>query len=259
MSVMNKMNHYGVRGSVRAWQAWVVRFDAGWRARVAWWGLLLGAMAMGLFALRYALPKPPFLLNWMPNYVLHPRALSTHAITAAIALLIGPWQLSASLRSARPRLHRWLGRIYAADVLAACLVALPIAPWAAAGFASASAFFVFGVLWMGFTVLGVLAIRGGDVRAHRRWMLRSFALAWSPVTIHLYALVANIGIGMARLYFVVPEIPIEHSYPVGLWLTLLTNLLVVELALRRFGTRAAKIESTNTAWKPVLMPAEGAH
>jgi hypothetical protein len=34
-----------------------------------------------------------------------PLSLSIHAIAGSIALLVGPWQLSTSLRTAHPRVH----------------------------------------------------------------------------------------------------------------------------------------------------------
>jgi uncharacterized membrane protein len=206
------------------------------RARAVWWWLLIGATVLGLYAWRYALPKPFNLVPEMRNNLLHPREMMMHAITASIALLIGPWQLSASLRAARPGIHRWLGRIYAADVVAAWLVSLVLAPTAAAGIVSSAAFFFVGALWIGFTSLGVLAIRSGDVATHRRWMFRSFALAWAPVTIHLYALLAVVLRVTLRLILPVPSISFDVAYPLGLWLSILTNLLVVELVLRRAGS-----------------------
>jgi uncharacterized membrane protein len=226
--------------------------DASRRARAAWWALLIGATAFGLFAWRYALPKPFLLVKEMGNNSLHPLAMTFHAITASIALLIGPWQLSASLREARPRVHRWLGRIYAGGVVVAWLVSLVLTPTTATGIISTSAFFsVLGLLWIGFTALGVLAIRRGDVGAHRRWMLRSFALAWIAVTIHLYVGLAVVLRVTLRLMLPIPPILFEVWYPIGLWFSMLTNLVVVETVLRRSLSPASGFKPRHTAWQLV--------
>src|SRR6187397_428463 len=44
-----------------------------------------------------------------PNHGLH-RELPLHFLTRSLALLIGPWQLTAFLRGLNPHLHRGLGR-----------------------------------------------------------------------------------------------------------------------------------------------------
>jgi uncharacterized membrane protein len=222
------------------------------RARAVWWSLLIGATVMGLYAWRYALPRPFSLVNALRNNFLHPREMTIHAITASLALLIAPWQLSDRLRGSRPRIHRWLGRIYVGDVVMAWLVSLVLAPSAAGGIASATDFFLIGALWIGFTGLGALAIRVGDIGAHRRWMLRSFALAWSPVTMHLYVLLAM----TLRSILPLPSIPFEVVYPIGLWLSLLTNLVVVELVLWRPAARIAR--PRHTALQLLFAPAREA-
>jgi len=42
----------------------------------------------------------------------HRIAIYTHIFASAVALLLGPIQFSVRLRTARPGLHRWLGRTY---------------------------------------------------------------------------------------------------------------------------------------------------
>jgi uncharacterized membrane protein len=219
--VLDKVDVDAGNVSVCSRQAGVHRYEAVWRARAVWWAVLLGATSVAIFSMRYALPNPPLFLKEMKNHFLFPRELSIHAIAGSIALLVGPWQLSASLRAAHPRVHRWLGRIYLADVLAAWLLAIFLMPTVTTGFPAASAFFTIGMLWMGFMVLGVLAIRRRDVQAHRRWMLRSYAMAFAAVTIRFYFHPAKaLGISF------------EHSYAASLWLSFLTNMMVIETALR---------------------------
>jgi hypothetical protein len=97
--------------------------------RICYWALLaLAATAIGVVSLRYLSGDP----------AVAPRALRVnmierlpwflaHTVAGAIALLVLPWQLLPALRRRRPRLHRWLGRIYVAAVAVSGTAALPIA------------------------------------------------------------------------------------------------------------------------------------
>jgi uncharacterized membrane protein len=218
---LDKVDVGGGKVSVCSRQAAVHGREADWRPLAIWWGILLGATSVAIFSMRYALPNPPLFLKEMKNHFLFPRELSLHAIAGSIALMVGPWQLSASLRATHPRVHRWLGRVYVADVLVAWLLAVFLTPTVTTGFPAASAFFTIGLLWMGFMVLGVFAIRRHDIQAHRRWMLRSYAMAFTAVTIRFYFHPAKaLGISF------------EHIYAASLWLSFLTNIVVIESALR---------------------------
>src|SRR5262245_35496786 len=79
-------------------------------------GALLSA-AIALVSYRYLVPGVPapdgvaanvFFMPWLP----------VHATAAATALLVAPLQFRAQPRARRPRLHRWLGRLY----VSACLI-----------------------------------------------------------------------------------------------------------------------------------------
>ena len=52
--------------------------------------------------------------------------LAPHILTAAVALVVGPLQFSATLRRRSMTLHRWLGRSYIIAVLVASAIALYI-------------------------------------------------------------------------------------------------------------------------------------
>ena len=93
-------------------------------------------------------------------------------------------------------------------------------PTVTTGFPAASAFFTIGMLWMGFMVLGVLAIRRRDVQAHRRW---SCAATMAFCRRH-YPLLLPSRKG--------PRVSFEHSYAASLWLSFLTNMVVIETAFR---------------------------
>ena len=78
------------------------------------------------------------------------------------------------------------------------------------------------VLWVTFTVLGVVAIRNIRIAAHRRWMMRSYAFTFMGLTLLLYAWIGD-QLGLALAY----------KYPAVSWLTFLTNVLFIEIVLWR--------------------------
>jgi uncharacterized membrane protein len=204
---------------MRAWLANTLYRDGGFVGPF-WWFMVIGATLIGIFSMRYDLPSPPMIVREIKNNVLLPHYLATHATSASIALMIGPWQLLPSLRARHPNIHRWLGRLYVANVLVASLFAVWLLPTVATGFFAASAFCLAGTLWITYVVLGILAIRRQQMRAHRRWMLRSFGMAFTAVTIRFYLFPAK-ALG----------IPFEYKYPVSIWLAVLTNILFIELLL----------------------------
>lgn len=145
-------------------------------------------------------------------------AIYAHVFGAVVALTLGPFQFSQRLRTRHLTLHRWIGRVYlGVGILIGGLAGLfmsahafggPVARWGFAGLALA---------WLYTGTRAYLAIRSRNVVAHRRWMVRNFALTFAAVTLRLYLPVsALLGI------------PFEAAYPVVAWLCWVPNLLVAE-------------------------------
>lgn len=144
-----------------------------------------------------------------------------HAASSATALLLGPLQFVATLRQNRPHMHRSIGAMYVTACLAGGLSALPLAIGTVAGPVATAGFSALGAAWMATTVVAVNSILTGKVAAHRRWMIRSFALTLSAVTLRLYLFAA----GMLGIDFFL-------AYPAIAWACWLPNILLVEWYLR---------------------------
>jgi uncharacterized membrane protein len=155
-------------------------------------------------------------------------ALYTHIGSAGLALLLSPVQLSARLRARAPRLHRTVGRVVVAGILVGGAAGAVLATTSPAGPIGTAGFGGLAVLWVAFAVLGVRAIRRGEVAAHRRWMLRAFAMTYAAVTLRLWlaVLVPVLGGDFLAAYAIVP------------FLCWVPNLVVVEMLLRRHGGAA---------------------
>jgi uncharacterized membrane protein len=156
-------------------------------------------------------------------FVAHPVAIYVHVFGAAVALAIGPFQFATRLRVARPRLHRWLGRVYlGVGVLIGGSSGLFMAFHAFGGLVARLGFVLLALAWLYTGVRAYAAIRAGDPITHRRWMARNFALTFAAVTLRLY-MPASIASGIA----------FETAYPAIAWLCWLPNLVLAELAFNR--------------------------
>lgn len=193
-----------------------------YRVNAAWVLLALLATAIGVSSLRYGLPTVPFPL--LANFVTHRLALSIHAVFASIALLVGPWQFLPGIRARHLALHRVLGRIYAVAILIAWLASIPIGLHAQTGAVASAGFLTLGLCWIVATGGAVFKVLHGDVLAHRRWMIRSYALTAAAITLRLY-----LGLATAT------HLPFDTAYPIIAWLCWLPNLAVAEILVRRSG------------------------
>lgn len=194
------------------------------------WGLLTFlALGTGLGALRYALPRVPF-PSPLPNFETRHGWLIAHAVFSAIALLTGPWQFLATLRRRWLTAHRWTGRVYCGAVVAGWLTSLPIAAHAQTGPIASAGFLMLGALWISTTAAGYITIRRGQVRSHREWMIRSYALTAAAITLRQYLPI-----------ILVTRFPFALGYSLVAWLCWIPNLLFAEWLIRRSRSRASSV------------------
>ncbi|BEP93120.1 DUF2306 domain-containing protein [Acidovorax sp. sif1233] len=193
------------------------------------WGLLaLSALAVGIVSLRYALPGMPFPMD-LPSLQSAPRAFVVHAVSASLALMLGPLQLMAAWRTRFPALHRWVGRGYVAAIAVGWLSSLPLALDAMTGPVAVLGFLALGVAWIVATGMGLLRALQRRFAEHRRWMVRSYALTAAAITLRVY-LGGSMALGVDE----------QVSYPFIAWLCWVPNLLGAEWYLRRQALRAGR-------------------
>jgi uncharacterized membrane protein len=193
--------------------------------------LALSAVAIAVFApLPYLLqPLPDLAANGgeiAANYAARPgwvrTAFAAHIGFAGVALLLSPIQLSGRVRARVPRLHRVTGRVVLFSIVAGGTSGFLLAWVNVAGPVGTAGFGALAVLWVTFALLGLRAILRRDVVAHRRWMLRTFAMTYAAVTLRLW------------LFALIPLLGDFHSaYLLVPFLSWVPNLVVVELLLRR--------------------------
>jgi uncharacterized membrane protein len=189
---------------------------------VLWAGLLLVSAPIGIYALRYWSGDAALLPFELRVNLLHnPPAFVLHTIFGGLALLLAPWQFVAALRTRWPRLHRWIGRVYVGCCLIAGIAAYPVAFGTVAGPIATAGFSLMATAWLAATAIAFAAAWRRDFAAHRRWMVRSFALSLSAVTLRAALLLP--------VYWPIPFMPFDRSTS---WLSWIVNLILAELWLR---------------------------
>jgi len=191
-----------------------------WRT-LAWVLMVLLSLAIAAYAAAMLFDTP--MRSSFVDALLADRPISTlaHFGGSALALAIGGFQVHPGLRRRFLPLHRWMGRLYVLAVAVGGSAGLYLAWHANGGVTGRLGFGFLAVFWLGTTASAYLCIRARDVAAHRRWMIRSFALTFAAVTLRLYIPASQIA-----------GIPFEAAYPLIAWLAWVPNLLVAELFAR---------------------------
>ena len=121
-----------------------------------------------------------------------------HIVGAAFYALLGAFQFATGFRRRWPGWHRVAGRLLVPCGLAVGLsgvwMTLFYAHPVGDGALLSSLRLLFGSAMIVSIILGVTAIRGGDVRQHRAWMLRGYAIGLGAGTQAL-----TLGFGAALL------------------------------------------------------------
>jgi uncharacterized membrane protein len=150
-------------------------------------------------------------------------AFYVHVFSAVAALLAGFTQFSASvLRNHRPW-HRIIGRIYAYDILVINFpTGMVLAVCANGLLPGRIAFVLLDCLWFSFTLIAVAAARNGQIARHREFMIRSYALTLSAITLRTWKLILSHSF----------HIDAVHLYMIEAWMGFVPNLLFAEWWIR---------------------------
>lgn len=127
-----------------------------------------------------------------------PLPVAVHIVSAGVFTVLGAFQFSASMRR-KTRWHRYAGRVVAPAGLLVGLSALWMTlfyPRPAGDGELLSAFrIVFGTAMIASTVLGITSIMRRDIKRHRAWMMRSYAIGLGagtqPFILMLGAIIAG--------------------------------------------------------------------
>ncbi|MEZ5039473.1 MAG: DUF2306 domain-containing protein [Saprospiraceae bacterium] len=121
-------------------------------------------------------------------HLLHYRfAFYFHIFTSLFVLLAGILQFSGFFLRKWPLLHRWIGRSYVFIIL--CIsgpAAMVMSFYANGGWMSRISFIILTALWWWFTWKAYQTARQRAFATHGEFMIRSYALTLSAITLRIY-------------------------------------------------------------------------
>lgn len=150
--------------------------------------------------------------------------LYIHIIASVIAIIIGPFTLSRKFRESNIKRHRFMGKLYLLGVWLGGSSGFYLAFYATGGMIASLGFALLAVLWIYTACMAYLTIRKKKIEAHRKWMIRNYALTLAAVSLRLYIPLSLVLFGNENFI---------TSYIAIAWLCWVPNLIFAELLLRR--------------------------
>ena len=152
-------------------------------------------------------------------------AFFVHVYASMWVLLAGFTQFSTHIQSYHPRVHRALGYVYVTNVLLITgPAALLMGAYANGGPASKTAFVALAIGWIAFTAIALVKAKNGDFASHRNFMIRSYALTLSALTLRAWKWGITNSVG---------DLPPMDVYRAVAWLGWVPNLVAAEVLIRR--------------------------
>ncbi len=160
-------------------------------------------------------------------------AFYIHVFSSILVLLAGFTQFSSSFHKKYKSLHKKLGYAYVINILMVTgPSSLLMGFYANGGLSSRIAFVLLAILWMYFTAMALYKAIKKDFNAHRIFMIRSFALTLSAITLRIWKVIfaATLDIG-----------PMDR-YRIIAWLGWVLNLLLAEWIIFMYFNSKMKIQ-----------------
>lgn len=143
-----------------------------------------------------------------------------HVCSSIFALLAGFTQFNNDIIKKNTSVHRNIGKLY---ILIILFFAAPsgmfIGLFANGGISSKVAFVLLAILWIYTTYKGFISIKNKNIRLHNIFMLRSFALTFSAITLRMWKVI---------LVYLFHSAPMD-TYQVIAWLGWIPNLIFIEI------------------------------
>jgi uncharacterized membrane protein len=160
--------------------------------------------------------------------------LVVHIVFAFIALLAGFLQFVDRIRLNRPKIHRYMGRVYVISVFISGYLALFLVFYIEV-FTKAVSFLALAVFWMFTSWKGYRAAVKKDFKEHRIWMIRSFSFTLVavsgrllvPVLLLTYYILNDFSLPEGR------EKMVEEVLNVNIWVGIVLNFAIVEWIILR--------------------------
>jgi uncharacterized membrane protein len=151
-------------------------------------------------------------------------AFYTHVFSSVLCLCAGFTQFSGYVLKHHKKLHRFIGKMYVYNVMLINFPAGMIMAFYANGhLPSKIAFIILDSLWLLFTYKAVVAIKAKDIKAHKRFMIRSYALTCSAITLRMWKLI------LSHSFNIDPQV----LYMIDAWIGFVPNLFFAEWLINK--------------------------
>lgn len=148
-----------------------------------------------------------------------------HVFTSVLVLIAGATQFSSTILSRFPGTHKVMGYIY---IIVLLFFSGPggfvMGIHANGGPPAQMSFMMLTPLWIIFTAMAWYYVIKKDYLAHGEFLLRSYALTFSAITLRLYLLVIN--------HYHFGWKPVD-KYIIVSWMSWVPNLILAEILIRR--------------------------
>jgi len=197
----------------------------GWRVPTALVALSLIPVLAGTARL-VELGGGPAVIPADARFAASPLPVAVHIVCAAVYAILGALQFAAGFRRRRPGWHRVAGRVLVVAALGVASSALWLTLFFPPQEDSGPLLYVLRLVFVpamvASLVLGVAAVRRGDVAAHRAWMTRAYAIALAAGT---QAFTEGVGEGVFGTSALVLDLSRGAAWVI--------NLVVAEWVIRR--------------------------
>lgn len=197
--------------------------------RFLWFVLFVLAIGIAAYGF-YFIAAPDFATSSHMKQQIADRPLGTysHFFFGPIALILGAWQFWPVGKLARPKGHRSVGQLYVLCCLLGGTAALWMAFYSQGGLTAHLGFAGLAIAWLATTMLGYWHARQKRFKDHQRWIIRSYAMTCSAITLRI-----QLGIYIPLMGF-----EFQQVYPLLAWSCWVPNLIVAEWIVRRYVPKA---------------------
>lgn len=153
-------------------------------------------------------------------------AFYAHIFSSLFVLFSGAFLFSNFILKKHPKLHRWMGKFYVGLLL---LISAPsglvMGFHANGGSWAQMSFFILTPLWWWFTFQGLAAAKNKNFKAHKIWMMRSYSLTLSAISLRIYQML------LGSFFILDPVV----QYVFVSWASWMGNLFFIEIYMWRKG------------------------
>ncbi len=162
-------------------------------------------------------------------------AFYVHVITSCLVLPAGFTQFSNYILVNQKKVHRFIGKLYVIVIL---FLSGPsgfiMGIYANGGIPSKIAFIALSIFWIYTTFQAYSSIKKNEIQKHRQFVIRSFALTLSAITLRAWKYV---------IVLIFRPQPMD-AYMIVAWLGWVPNLIVAEMIIQKTFNHLVKYKKT---------------